>query len=171
MTRDEALGIVKYLADAYRTEITEGTVLVWLDHLRGVNTNVGMQAAHELAAASQFMPHPSEFLQHARRIARRVGEQQQALPESTGPATGRQRALAHVADLRAVLAAASPRPVASPAPNTKPERSSTTGSLPRCPYCFVDDDGNAGCTGGIARQRRPPEADRAAPTPPPADPS
>lgn len=163
MTAEEALAVVQYLAAAYRTEVTTQTIAVWADHLREVNVNVGMQAARELAAASQFMPHPAEFLPHARRITRRVGEQQQALPEATGPTTGRERALAHVAELRRVVAAATPR-VASPAPNTRPARSGAP--LERCAYCFVDDDGNVGCTGGIARQRRPPEADRAEPSEP-----
>lgn len=120
MNRDEALGIVRYLADAFRAEVTEGTVLVWLDHLRGVSVEVGQQAAHDLAAASQFMPHPSEFVAHARRLGRRVHEQQQALPESTAPRTGRERALAHVAELREIVAGATIRIASRPHDPSEP---------------------------------------------------
>lgn len=166
MTRDEALGIVKYLADAYRQEITEGTVLVWLDHLRGVGVNAGMTTAHELAAASQFMPHPSEFLRHAARVARRQNEEQRQLPGTTEPRTGRERALAHVAALREIVAAA-PSPLRSPAPT--PERRRERVALTPCPYCTVVD-GVRYCDGSIVDRHDPRRRTPDAP-PPPVDPS
>lgn len=166
MTAEEAVEIVQYLAAAYRTEVSPLSMAVWADHLRGVSADVGRETARDLAGTSQFMPHPSEFLQHSRRVAWRHRDAQQQLPHTTTPTTGRERALAHVAELRQLVAAATPR-VASPAP-ARPERPRTP--LVSCPYCYVED-GVTYCAGMSSTRPSTPEADRAASDHPPADPS
>lgn len=167
MTAEEAVEVVQYLAAAYRTEVSALSMAVWADHLRGVSADVGRESARELAGASQFMPHPSEFLQHARRVAQRLADQQrqQSIPMHTGRPLARDVALARVAELREVVARSQPA-LRSPAP-TPPVRSSRQAKPEPCPYCTVVD-GVRFCDGSIVDRHRRSEADRARP---PADPS
>lgn len=118
MNAAEAGQIVEYLAAGFRTEVSTATAAVWVDHLRGVNVEVGKEAARlAVAAGGSWMPTAGEFLAIARQVAHRFADAgRPAIPESTRPPTSRERSLAHVEELRGLLASSSgPRVLGRPA--------------------------------------------------------
>lgn len=143
MTAEEAVQVVQYLGAAWRTELPAATVAIWADHLRGVSLEVGMESAQlAVQGGGSWMPTAGEFLATCRQVARRRADQgRPALPESTTPPTRREVALAHIAELRAVVASARP-PIVKPTPD--PDRPRSTAPPEFCPN---DDHSRCGADG------------------------
>lgn len=101
MTRDEALGVLRVLTAAWpKFELTDDTIDVYVEFMRGVSADVGHVTARELIRHSQWFPTVTEFHRHAMSVARRERDKFRALPE---PPVDREKGLAHVREIREQL--------------------------------------------------------------------
>lgn len=118
MNAEQASGVVFYLSSAYNQEVSKETAAVWVEHLRGVDVEVGREAARQWVAmsADRFMPNASQFLGACRTTAKRMIREGRlrppsALPEggATGGVVAREQALDYLAEIRRSLVHALPR--------------------------------------------------------------
>lgn len=152
MNAEQAGQVIEYVAAGFRTEVSPQTAAVWIDHLRGVSIDVGMESARlAVAAGGSWMPTAGEFLATCRQVARRTTDTTRQLPESTTPPTRAEAALGRIAELRGVLAAAAPPMVARRTPD--PDRPRESAPLP---FCSNDDHSRCGADGPPPPRKDPP---------------